>query len=167
MEGTSFTWLDKISNGLEWVLKYLLMAIVAIMALVLLLGVASRYVLPNPIVGTDEIALFAFLWVTVLGASLGIKSNDMVAVTLFIERFEKVQKPLQFIVQLLVLFFNVMFLVYGYKWVFSPSLLAASSPALQIPLWIIYIIFPISMLATTIFSIRNIVIIFKQKSVEA
>lgn len=159
-----FAWLDKLSDGLEYLLKILMILSVALMAIVLLIGVLSRYVLPSPIVGTDELAMFLLVWVTFIGASIGIKNNDMVAVTIIVDRLARFKKVILILVQILVLAFSITFLIYGYNWVFSDSMLNKSSPALQIPLWIVYTIFPFTMLTTIIFSIRNIVQLLLERS---
>jgi len=160
MEGKTFAWLDKFCDWLESLLKALLMISVALLAAVLLIGVASRYVLPTPVVGMDEAAMFLLVWVTFLGTSIGIKKNDMVAVTVFVERLGTLKKVLQFVVQVLALLFSILFLYYGYKWTFAPSTLNTSSVSLQIPLWLVYVIFPFSMLTTAIFALHNILLLF-------
>ena len=165
MELKTWNWLDHLTSWIEKGLRIILILAVLIMACVLMLGVLSRYLLPTPIVGTDELGMFLLIWVTFLGASISIHRNDMVRVTVFVDRLGEFKIWLYFLVQVLILIFSVTFLVYGYKWVFSPSTLNNTSPSLQIPLWIVYLIFPLSMFTTALFAFRHIIaILIGQKS---
>jgi TRAP-type C4-dicarboxylate transport system permease small subunit len=58
-----------LSNSVEWVC----MALMVVLSVDLLLGVFSRYVLVRTFTWYDEIARFCFVWLTFLGAAVGVK----------------------------------------------------------------------------------------------
>ncbi|HNB46166.1 MAG TPA: TRAP transporter small permease subunit, partial [Burkholderiaceae bacterium] len=51
-------------------------ALVAAITLMLLAGVASRYLLGAPLVWVDEAVSIAFLWLAMLGTALAIHRNE-------------------------------------------------------------------------------------------
>ena len=57
-----------LDNGVEW----LCLVLMAVLALDLMLGVFSRYVLFSTFTWYDEIARACFVWVVFLGAAVGV-----------------------------------------------------------------------------------------------
>lgn len=145
----------KISHGCERVIILFIQFSVGVLILDLNISVVFRYVLEQPIVGTQEIALVLLAWITFLGACLGVKNHSMVAVTFFVDKFGKYKGYAEIATQLLMFGFSICFFVYGYQWVTSPSVVQIKMPALQIPVWISYSIIPLSMLITMIFTVDN------------
>ncbi|PLS18534.1 hypothetical protein CVD28_05185 [Bacillus sp. M6-12] len=149
--------LNKINKGLEQFVKSLIVISVGAMSLVLVIAVICRYILKSPLVGADELAILLLSWITFLGASLAIRRNEMVSVTILTDIFPKeIRKAVVIIVQILIITFSIIMLFYGYIWINSTNVLAATSSALHIPMWVPYSIFPFSMLVITIFSLENI-----------
>ncbi|WP_400163331.1 TRAP transporter small permease [Brevibacillus sp. TJ4] len=151
------TVIAKISHGCERVIRLFIQVSVGVLILDLNISVFFRYVLQEPIVGTQEIALVLLGWITFLGACLSVRNHSMVAVTFFVEKFGAYQVVARIASQLLIFGFSICFFIYGYLWVTSPSVLQITMPALQIPVWISYSIIPVSMLITMVFTIDNIV----------
>lgn len=159
---------DRIINVLTKIIQTIVAISVGALALILIVNVFFRYVLRNPIIGADELALLLLVWITFLGVCLSIKERNMVAVTFLVEKFPRtISLATQIFIQLSIFLFSVLFLFIGYNWVTSPSIINASSPALQIPIWIPYLLFPISMLIMAIFSLNNIrLLLIKNKGVK-
>ena len=159
---------DRIINVLTKIIQTIVAISVGALALILIVNVFFRYVLRNPIIGADELALLLLVWITFLGVCLSIKERNMVAVTFLVEKFPRtISLATQIFIQLSIFLFSVLFLFIGYNWVTSPSIINASSPALQIPIWIPYLLFPISMLIMAIFSLNNIrLVLIKNKGVK-
>src|SRR5262245_31396353 len=68
-------------NAVEWACLLLMAAL----ALDLLLGVFSRYVLFKTFVWYDEIARACFVWLVFLGAAVGVKRGSHFGLHLFVE----------------------------------------------------------------------------------
>ena len=64
-------------------------ALVALIVVLLLIGVVSRYVFSNPVIWIDEVASIAFLWVSMLGAVLAVDRNEHLRLNLFVEMMPK------------------------------------------------------------------------------
>nr|WP_239025186.1 TRAP transporter large permease subunit [Rhodoligotrophos defluvii] len=64
----------------EFVAALLLLAVIGL----LLVGVASRYLLSLPIIWIDEAASICFLWLAMLGAAIAIDRNEHLRLTLFL-----------------------------------------------------------------------------------
>jgi len=53
---------------------------------VLFTGVVARYVLHRPIIWSDELASILFLWLAMLGATIALRDNSHMRLTLFVNR---------------------------------------------------------------------------------
>src|SRR5882672_12708275 len=53
---------------------------------VLFTGVVARYVFHRPIVWSDELASILFLWLAMLGATIALRHNSHMRLTLFVNR---------------------------------------------------------------------------------
>ncbi|SDH16542.1 TRAP-type C4-dicarboxylate transport system, small permease component [Alteribacillus persepolensis] len=161
-------WFQRFIKGMSKAVEVICMISVGAIAVVTILAFVSRYILQSPIIGTDEIALYLLVWITLLGAALGIHKNDMVALTLVKDRMNgKSLTVLNIILQLIIFLFSLLGLWFGTIWLLSSSILEAVSASLEIPLWIPFMIFPVSMLIMAVFSLNNIIKQLKNREVSA
>ena len=70
-----------LDSGVEWACLLLM----TVLALDLMLGVFSRYVLFRTFVWYDEIARACFVWLVYLGAAVGVKRGSHFGLHLFVE----------------------------------------------------------------------------------
>ncbi|WP_071394162.1 TRAP transporter small permease [Bacillus tuaregi] len=156
-------WIDHILNRLTKGIEILAMISVGIMCISLIFGIIFRKILKNPLVGTDEVAMFFMLWITFLGACIALSKRDMVAVTFIVEKLPAaMQKKIKILCQIFILGISAMLFYYGYQWVMTTALMQATTAALKIPMWIPNLIFPLSMLIMVIYSTANIRYYLKQ-----
>jgi TRAP-type C4-dicarboxylate transport system permease small subunit len=71
-----------LANAVEWVC----MALMVVLSVDLLLGVFSRYVLVRTFTWYDEIARGCFVWLTFLGAAVGVKRQAHFRLHLIVDR---------------------------------------------------------------------------------
>jgi TRAP-type C4-dicarboxylate transport system permease small subunit len=71
-----------LSNAVEWVC----MALMVVLSLDLLLGVFSRYVMVRTFTWYDEIARGCFVWLTFLGAAVGVKRRAHFRLHIVVDR---------------------------------------------------------------------------------
>lgn len=106
-----------------------------VMALVLLAGVFYRYVLNESLSWTDEVALLAFSWTVFLFASVLVREQLHVRITLVVDLLPA---PLRALVErlgiVLVMAFAALMLWAG--WQFTAFTAYQVSPALRYPLWL-------------------------------
>ncbi|GAK12187.1 TRAP transporter small permease [Geomicrobium sp. JCM 19039] len=155
--------LSKFNHGITKVVEIVCMLSVIAIAMITISAFFSRYVIQQPLVGTDELALFLLVWVTFLGATLSIRNRDMISLTFVIERLSrKSYYIVQICTQAIILSFSLMGFWFGWKWLVSSSIWEATSVSLEMPLWMPMMIFPVTMLIMTLFSIESIVYTVKK-----
>ncbi|MDH4266045.1 MAG: TRAP transporter small permease subunit [Deltaproteobacteria bacterium] len=71
-----------LSNSVEWVC----MVLMVVLSMDLLLGVFSRYVLVRTFTWYDEIARSCFVWLTFLGAAVGVKRQAHFRLLIVVDR---------------------------------------------------------------------------------
>ncbi|CAM4112779.1 TRAP transporter small permease [Zobellia nedashkovskayae] len=136
----------ELRKNIDKVLAYFLVTIMGIMVLNVLWQVFSRFLLGSPSSFTDELARYLMIWVGILGAAYVSGKNLHVAIDVLPKRFsEGTQKKLQLIVHWLVILFSLGALVIGgSRLVYITHVLDQHSPALQVPLSLVYLVIPIS-----------------------
>jgi len=124
----------------------LLSIIMALMVINVLWQVFTRFILNNPSSFTDELARYLMIWVGVLGAAYISGKNMHVAIDVLSNKLnKKKQKNLSLLVHWIVILFSLSVLVIGgLRLVYITAVLDQSSPALHIPLAIVYAVIPLS-----------------------
>lgn len=144
-----------LSDSIYQIEKVLANIILIIMVSSLSLGVISRYVFNAPIVWTGEVTLYTLAWVTFIGGSMSIKTNQAVAVTILTDYLRgKTQKAIVSIGLLVGLIFTAILTYYSIQWISNPTILVQKSDALQLPMIIPYLSVPVGILFMTIHSIH-------------
>lgn len=141
-------------NNIEEIITTLFLVIMCIFVFLQLL---YRYLLSNPLLYAEEIARYAYIWATFIGLSLSTKTKEHIRIDFFVEKMPlKIKRLVNILMSFVTLALLVFLSYWGMRLVdFNKVML---SPALRMPLYIVYISFP---LGTTLASIRTIKIIFK------
>ena len=136
----------------------MLVIIMSIMVINVLWQVFTRFVTGDPSSFTDELARYLMIWIGVLGAAYVSGRNLHVAIDILPARSNKKrQKPLKTVVTLLIVLFAFFaFVIGGSRLVYISYVLGQQSPALQLPLAIVYIIIPISGLLIMYYKIMDL-----------
>jgi TRAP-type C4-dicarboxylate transport system permease small subunit len=91
-----------LSNGVEWVC----MGLMVVLSVDLILGVFSRYVLVRTFTWYDEIARACFVWLTFLGAAVGVKRQAHFRLHILVDRLSpRRREAADILLPLLVIFF--------------------------------------------------------------
>ncbi|MGB3143603.1 MAG: TRAP transporter small permease [Maribacter sp.] len=145
-------------SKIDAVLGKTLVLIMSVMVINVLWQVFTRYVTGNPSSFTDELARYLMIWIGVLGAAYVSGRNLHVAIDILPTRSnEKTQKLLKTIVTFLVILFVLFaFVIGGSRLVYISYVLGQQSPALQLPLAVVYIIIPISGLLIMYYKISDL-----------
>lgn len=136
----------KLREKIDKVLANVLIVIMSVMVINVLWQVFSRYCLAEPSSFTDELARYLMIWVGVLGAAYVSGKNNHVAIDVLPTRLsESKQKKLKVLVRILIILFSSAALVIGgSRLVYITYVLKQFSPALQMPLALVYLVIPIS-----------------------
>lgn len=143
---------------IDKILGRTLVVIMAIMVVNVLWQVFTRYVTGNPSSFTDELARYLMIWIGILGAAYVAGKNMHVAIDILPSRASgKTQKKLRLIVTwLIILFVFCAFIIGGSRLVYISYILGQQSPALQIPLAVVYLIIPISGLLIIYYKVSDL-----------
>jgi len=151
--------MEKIYTILNKAIESLLVFIFGLLVIDVVWQVVSRYVVGKSSSFTEELARFALIWLTVLGAAYingskeGHLSMDFLLAKLPTNKRHARQKVIQVFMALFAL---VVMVIGGGNLVFTTLSLGQMSSALQIPLGYVYAIVPVSGLIIIFFSIYNI-----------
>lgn len=148
----------QLRKTIDKILANLLVFIMAAMVLNVLWQVASRFILGSPSSFTDELARYLMIWVGILGAAYVSGRNMHVAIDVIPRRLsEPAQKRLKLIVRVLIILFCLLAMVIGgSRLVYITYVLGQNSPALQVPLAVVYMVIPLSGLLIIYYKLSDI-----------
>lgn len=151
--------LIKIFNTIE---EYALGMTLLFLAIYSCVQVFTRYVLNISFTSYEELARYSCIFITFLGASLGIKYSIHFAMTAIVERFPLRLRELTIA---LVWFISALFFFvvtyYGYVQCQKLIEFEMSSPTLRIPMYVPYLpipVFSFVMMCRSLLNIRNALI---------
>jgi len=136
----------QLRKTIDKILANFLVIIMAVMVINVLWQVASRFIIGTPSSFTDELARYLMIWIGILGAAYVSGRNMHVAIDVLPKRFNPpTQQRLMFVVRLLIILFCLVAMVIGgSRLVYITYVLDQNSPALQVPLAVVYAVIPIS-----------------------
>ena len=150
--------MTEIRKLIDQILGRALVVIMSVMVVNVLWQVFTRYVTGDPSSFTDELARYLMIWIGILGAAYVAGKDLHVAIDILPSRASaKNRKKLKTIVTvLIILFVSVAFVIGGSRLVYISYLLGQQSPALQIPLAVVYMILPISGLLIIFYKVSDL-----------
>ena len=156
--------METLRKRLDKVLEFICCTLLALMTILVTWQVVSRYVLNNPSTVTEELVLFSFVWMGLLGGAYLFGKNEHMAMTFLFDKLsEKNQNKVRIFFELVIMAFAVFILVFG-GWNMSKLSMGQLSSSLQIPMGYIYLALPLSGITTMIYNALNISDIIKELS---
>jgi TRAP-type transport system small permease protein len=125
----------------EWITFFFLM----VMCVFLLLQLFSRFVLNSPLLFTEEVSRFSYVWITFIGMSLATKTGDHIKVDFFVGLLPvavrmvvgKIVNTVSLLILLYLCWLGIRFLAFSGM---------NESAALKLPLNFVYVSLPIGCL---------------------
>lgn len=153
--------LERISQLLNRVIKHMAGILTGAMAVLVFLQVLCRYLLEAPLDWSEEMSTFAFAWMALLGASVGLRNDEHPRLDIFLKRFPGgLQKASQLVINVSILFMLLVLLIYGTKMMIAMRM--QSTAALGYSVAFVYAVLPFSaaimlihVLAQTIHLLRD------------
>jgi TRAP-type C4-dicarboxylate transport system permease small subunit len=113
------------------------------MTIIVFLQVLFRYVLNAPLDWSEELGSFAFVWMSLLGASIGLKRNEHPRLDLVVNFFpSKTQRLIAGLYNLAILFFLAILFIYGVK--LTVSMKSQLTAAMEYSVSFVYAVLPVS-----------------------
>ncbi len=137
-----------LSNAVEWVC----MVLMVVLSVDLFLGVFSRYVLAMTFTWYDEIARGCFVWLTLLGAAVGVKRHAHFRLHIVVDRLSpRLRQATVFLLPLVVIIFAGVLIQQGL--VFLELGKFQQTPVMGLPKTWIYVAIPIGGVLMILYSL--------------
>ncbi|MCS6980235.1 MAG: TRAP transporter small permease [Flavobacteriales bacterium] len=134
-----------LNNWIGVLEKLLAILLISGIVVVVFAGTFSRYVLNQPIFGADRLATYAMVWLGFLGFQIATAKMRHIEVEFLKARVSgKVKAVMNMTACLLAALFLFQFAFYGYEYVVQSRELGDRDLVLDIPLWYIVAIIPVS-----------------------
>ena len=149
-------WIDK-------VLSNVLVFLMAVMVASVSWQVISRYILNDPSSITEELARYLLVWIGILGAAYASGQKAHIAITLFPDKLSPDRRKILDVVLycIIILFAITALVIGGSRLVYITYKLGQESASLNLPLFIVYSVVPLSGLLIIAYKLLDI---FNQKS---
>ncbi|UOQ49240.1 TRAP transporter small permease [Gracilibacillus caseinilyticus] len=158
--------MGKVIGFIDNIEKVMIASGIFLTSVIIFVNVILRYFFDSGIVWAEESVRYIIIYIVMLGSSLAVTKNDHIAVSIFenssVEWFAHLIYGLQTILSLVFVLVTTYF---GIVVVNSVQETAQISPAMQIPMWSVYMIFPISTALMSVKLIYNVIIWIKTKQI--
>ena len=144
---------------IDKILGSFLALLMGIMTLDVLWGVFTRYAMGSQASWTEELARFLLIWIGILGAAYAAGKNMHLSIDLLMPKLqEKGKKQLYRIISLLIIAFAFTVMVIGgIRLIYITQVLGQLSPALRIPMAVVYSVVPLSGILVIYYKASNMV----------
>jgi len=124
----------------EYIAAWLLIAMTA----VVFWGILERFVLKAGFGFTDELSRYISIWAVFFGGCLGVVKNAHIGVEVFIKPLpESFQRPLAVLANGICMVFMGLAAWYGWEYFIRLSKTSQTSPAMEIPMYLVFLAVPI------------------------
>ncbi|KJD36916.1 C4-dicarboxylate ABC transporter permease [Tamlana sedimentorum] len=148
----------ELRKKIDKILGNALIVIMGVMVINVLWQVFTRFVMGTPSSFTDELARYLMIWLGILGAAYVSGRNMHVAIDVLpLRSSSKTQKKIKLLVYVLIIVFALLAMVIGgSRLVYITYILDQFSPALQMPLAVVYAAIPLSGLLIIYYKVSDI-----------
>lgn len=137
--------LKKIDKGISYAENTMLVFGILSATFVLFINVLMRYFLKSGLVWAEEYARFAIIWIVCGGCGAAVRNNSHMRITAIPDAIKnyRVKSVIYFLVNVICLAFSLLMLTAGIRLIDSMIANSQVSPAMEIPLWWIYLSIPV------------------------
>ncbi|MDB8791620.1 MULTISPECIES: TRAP transporter small permease [Romboutsia] len=152
--------MNKLRKMLNKVIEVICMTLLAFMVVLGTWQIITRYVLNNPSTVSEDLLIYSFVWMALLGSAYVFGKKDHMTMVFFRQKLEskspKVKMILNVMTELVVMVFSALVLVLGGVQI-SMLAMGQVSPSLGISMGYIYLALPLSGVITIIYNILNLI----------
>jgi TRAP-type C4-dicarboxylate transport system permease small subunit len=146
----------RIAAILEGAAAVLAAVALGVFTAVVILEVIARYVLNAPIIWSNEVATYLFIYAVFFGGSVALKRRGLMDVRLVRERCPiRVQWLMTLVTHLVILGFSLAGTFYSGTLILTSIRTGTMSPALEIPMLYVYLPIPIGFSLMGLFSLAS------------
>ncbi len=151
--------MNKLRTVLNKTIEVICMALLVFMVVLGTWQIITRYVLNNPSTVSEDLLIYSFVWMALLGSSYVFGKKDHMTMVFFRQKLDNKSPQVKFILsvmtEIVVLIFSALVLVLGGVQI-SKLAMGQISPALGIPMGYVYLALPLSGIITIIYNILNL-----------
>ena len=108
-------------------------------------NVVVRYVFDGSLTWAAELTTYLFLWSTFFGAAYCFKEDAHISIDILLQKVKPQTAKLLMILSYIITFiFLIAVSYYGYEYLLLVNELEETSVDLEIPMWIVYLVIPVS-----------------------
>jgi len=108
-------------------------------------NVVARYAFDASLTWASELTTYLFIWSTFFGAAYCFKMDAHIAINILIEKVSPKVAKFLILLSLFITFIYISAIAYyGYEYLLFVNELEETSVDLEIPMWIIYLVIPVS-----------------------
>lgn len=150
--------LERIADGLERLLRHLLVVLMVLLVGSVSWQVVSRYVFSSPSSWTEEVARFLLIWVSLLGAAYATRHKAHLGLDLLAQKLTgRGEAALQlFTAWVIVIFALCVLVIGGGKLVALTWALKQTSAVLGIPVAVVYSVIPLTGVLIMLFALSPV-----------
>lgn len=129
--------------SLRKLVKILIISVFTVQVLVVFCQVVWRFVFNNPFSWSEELARYLQVWMILLTSAVCVRKEKHLAVDYATHALpSRYSKILKFIIMIFIMFFTCIVIIYGIQMIVVT--INQKTPALQIPILVVYLAFPIT-----------------------
>ncbi len=159
--------MNKLRSILNKVIETVCMILLVLMVVLATWQIITRYILNNPSTITEDLLIYSFVWMSLLGSAYVFGKKDHMTMVFLRQKLEgksdSMKLGLNIMTELVVMVFSVLVLVFGGIQI-SMLAMGQVSPALGISMGYIYLALPLSGIITIIYNILNLADLKKEVS---
>lgn len=135
--------LSAAQRAVDAIVRWVIIALMLVMTVAVCLQILFRYVFNVPLGWSEEMARFAFVWVSFFGASALMRMREHINVTIFLDRLPaRLQTVGVFLANLVAVLCVYFFIVGGIA--LTANEWRQLAPATEIPMGWVYLAIPVS-----------------------
>lgn len=147
--------MKQLRNVLDTILVYVCSGMMGLMSILVVYQVVARYFFNAPSTFSEELMIYLFIWMSLLGGTYIFGRKEHMAMTFLYNSFSPaVKKAADYLIQIVGLIFGAA-LLYGGSSIVK-LILNQKTPALGIPMGYLYMILPVCGVGILIYTIMNL-----------
>nr|WP_296086442.1 TRAP transporter small permease [uncultured Blautia sp.] len=149
--------LHKIRKAMNTVVSTICIVLFAVMVVVGTYQIITRFVFNNPSTISEELLTYTFAWMAIFSSAYVFGKRDHMRMTFVADKLPKEQrKILEIIIELLIIAFAVIVLVYGGFTIMGLTM-TQKTASLGVMMGVIYAVVPICGILIAIYGVMNVI----------
>ena len=149
--------LHKIRKGMNAVVSTICIILFAVMVVVGTYQIITRFVFNNPSTISEELLTYTFAWMAIFSSAYVFGKRDHMRMTFVADKLPKEQrKILEIIIELLVIAFAVIVLIYGGFTIMGLTM-TQKTASLGVMMGVVYAVVPICGILIAIYGVLNVI----------